>query len=82
MESLCYVLIYFAKGQLPWQGLKSENRTQKYEKIKELKNRIPIAQLCETLPDTFYLILEHCRNLKFDDQPDYKFLLTNLKINL
>lgn len=76
---MCYVLIYFAKGSLPWQGLKSENRIQKYEKIKELKNRIPIAQLCEQLPDAFYVILDHCRNLKFEETPNYKFIFQNLK---
>jgi len=82
LESLCYVLIYFAKGQLPWQGLKSESRVQKYEKIKELKNRISIDELCENLPATFNVILSHCRNLKFDETPNYKFIHQNLKINL
>lgn len=80
VESFCYVLIYFAKGALPWQGLKSENRIQKYEKIKELKNRIPIEQLCESLPDIFFVILDHCRKLKFDETPDYKFIQQNLKL--
>ena len=64
------------------KGLKSENRKQKYEKIKELKNRLTISQICESLPDTFSIILNHCRNLKFDESPDYKFMVQTLKSNL
>jgi serine/threonine protein kinase len=37
LESLCYVLIYFAKGHLPWQGLRARSLHDKNTKIGEKK---------------------------------------------
>ena len=45
LECLGFVLIYFLKGGLPWQGVKAKNRTEKYEIIKEMKLKTPIEEL-------------------------------------
>ena len=33
IEALGYILVYFMKGNLPWQGLKARTVKEKYEKI-------------------------------------------------
>ena len=47
MESLGYVLMYFNRGSLPWQGLKAATKKQKYEKISEKKMSTPVESLCK-----------------------------------
>lgn len=47
MESLGYVLMYFNRGSLPWQGLKAATKKQKYEKISEKKMSTSIESLCK-----------------------------------
>eukprot|EP00951_Prasinocladus_malaysianus_P034934 scaffold356558_cov42-Prasinocladus_malaysianus.AAC.1 len=42
VESLGYVLMYFLRGSLPWQGLKAATKKHKYEKISEKKMSTPI----------------------------------------
>lgn len=49
MESLGYVLMYFNRGSLPWQGLKAATKKQKYEKISEKKMSTPVEVLCKVL---------------------------------
>ena len=47
MESLGYVLMYFNRGSLPWQGLKAATKKQKYEKISEKKMSTMVEVLCK-----------------------------------
>eukprot|EP00826_Nyctotherus_ovalis_P045719 TRINITY_DN5088_c0_g4_i1.p1 TRINITY_DN5088_c0_g4~~TRINITY_DN5088_c0_g4_i1.p1 ORF type:complete len:172 (+),score=46.81 TRINITY_DN5088_c0_g4_i1:345-860(+) len=50
LESLGYVLVYFRKRKLPWQGVVAGNKAEKYQKIMEKKMSTPVEQLCESLP--------------------------------
>lgn len=50
LESLGYVLMYFLRGSLPWQGLKANTKKQKYERILEKKAEIPTEVLCKGFP--------------------------------
>ncbi|KAJ4953568.1 hypothetical protein NE237_030400 [Protea cynaroides] len=74
LESLGYVLMYFLRGTLPWQGLKAGTKKQKYEKISERKVSTSIEQLCRGFPTEFASYFHYCRSLRFDDKPDYAYL--------
>ncbi|GFY50487.1 casein kinase I isoform alpha [Trichonephila inaurata madagascariensis] len=74
MESLGYVLMYFNRGSLPWQGLKAVTKKQKYEKISEKKMSTDIETLCKNFPDEFVMYLNYCRTLRFEETPDYAYL--------
>lgn len=74
LESLGFMLIYFMKGKLPWQGLKAENKFEKYALIKEVKQNTTIYSLCDGLPNEIYLYMIHVRNLQYEESPDYGYL--------
>ncbi|XP_010481777.1 PREDICTED: casein kinase 1-like protein 7 isoform X1 [Camelina sativa] len=74
LESLGYVLMYFIKGSLPWQGLKAGTKKQKYDRISEKKVSTPIEVLCKNQPSEFVSYFQYCRSLRFDDKPDYSYL--------
>ena len=74
LESLAYVLMYFLRGSLPWQGLKAATKKQKYDRIMEKKMTTPTDLLCRGFPNEFGIFLNYCRALRFDDKPDYSYL--------
>ncbi len=45
MEAIGYMLLYFLKGALPWQGLNGKNKDDKYNRIKEKKVSTTVEQL-------------------------------------
>ncbi|CAG8841322.1 10933_t:CDS:2, partial [Racocetra persica] len=74
LESLGYVMMYFCRGSLPWQGLKAATKKQKYDRIMEKKMTTPTELLCRTFPNEFAIYLNYTRSLRFDDKPDYSYL--------
>jgi len=74
LESLGYVLMYFNRAQLPWQGLKANTKKEKYSRIAEKKMSTPVEVLCKNFPNEFATFLNYCRALRFDDKPDYAYL--------
>ncbi|XP_019455459.1 PREDICTED: casein kinase 1-like protein 6 isoform X1 [Lupinus angustifolius] len=74
LESLGYVLMYFLRGSLPWQGLKAGTKKQKYDRISEKKMSTPVEVLCKSYPSEFVSYFHYCRSLRFEDKPDYSYL--------
>jgi casein kinase 1/casein kinase I family protein HRR25 len=74
LESLGYVLMYFIRGSLPWQGLKANTKKQKYERIMDRKMSTSTEQLCKGYATEFRSYFEYCRSLRFEDRPDYAYL--------
>mmetsp|Transcript_121018 Transcript_121018/g.180777 ORF Transcript_121018/g.180777 Transcript_121018/m.180777 type:complete len:359 (-) Transcript_121018:91-1167(-) len=73
LESLGYNLMYFCRGNLPWQGLKG-NKESKYLAIKTTKLNTTVEELCAGFPDEFRMYIEYTRNLRFTERPDYGYL--------
>lgn len=59
MESLGYVLMYFNRGTLPWQGLKAATKKQKYEKISEKVRLLMLLCILHTTISRFFFIPEN-----------------------
>jgi hypothetical protein len=63
--------MYFLRGMLPWQGLKASNKRDKYERIKEKKLTTSVEILCKGYPVEFDKYLRQCRNMRFEELPQY-----------
>jgi len=74
LECLGFVLVYLAKGRLPWQGVKAKTKARKFVKIKRTKMETPISVLCNGLPAEFAAYMNYCRTLDFAEEPDYAYL--------
>ena len=50
LEGICYVMMYFLRGSLPWQGLVAATKHEKYKKIKDTKQGTTPEVLCKGFP--------------------------------
>ena len=75
LEGLCYVLIYFLNGHLPWEKIKSRNKYEKYKLILNMKKSISDENLVGDKNNVdFIRFVKYCRKLKFEEKPDYNYL--------
>jgi len=81
LESVGYVLMYFLRGGLPWQGLKIRSKEDRYKKILTKKKETSSEELCKGFPEEFKEFVEYTRNLEYNEQPDYE-LYRNKFVNL
>ncbi len=75
IESIGYMLIYMATGYLPWQGLKKKTKSTTIDYIGEKKIMISIKQLCNGLPACFSEFMRYAKQIEFNEEPDYDYLI-------
>lgn len=74
LESIGYMLIYFLKGKLPWQGLKGSSKQKRLKNIFTVKRNTSLEDLCSELPIEFLEYMKYCRLLRFNEEPDYEYI--------
>lgn len=74
LESLGYIIVYLYKGRLPWQGLQATNEYCKRAKICDKKKHVSLHQLCQGMPSQVVDYLRCVRNMRFEEEPDYRYL--------
>ena len=83
LESLFYIIIYFIKGELPWQNIKSKTRAEKYTKIFEIKKMVTEnGELIDGLPLEMGKILEYILGLNFIEKPNYLMMKNAIELIL
>ena len=75
MEALGYIFMYFLRGNLPWQGLKVSKNEDKYQKIYEKKRDTSVEELCKGFPIQFCEYIKYTKQLKFEEEPNYEYLI-------
>jgi serine/threonine protein kinase len=73
IESLLYVLIYLAKGFLPWQGVKAKTKIERMDAIRNIKFRTTCDELTVGLPTLFKDLLSTTKKLKYEEKPNYGY---------
>ena len=74
LEAIGYVLMYFLRGRLPWQGIQAKTKEERYQKILKTKIATRADDLCHRFPDEFTKFINYTRNLEYEEEPDYNYL--------
>ena len=77
LESLCYLLSYLMNKDLPWSRYFIFEDSD--ERIAKTKSRIKSQELFKSHVE-FCEIFDYVKTLKFDEDPNYDFLIAKLKV--
>mmetsp|Transcript_13783 Transcript_13783/g.23502 ORF Transcript_13783/g.23502 Transcript_13783/m.23502 type:complete len:499 (+) Transcript_13783:141-1637(+) len=72
LESLGYMLLYLFNGSLPWQGYCGDDKNMQ---VCETKGRLTVDIMCRGAPECLQYYIAYIRQLKFEETPDYEYLL-------
>ena len=74
LESIAYMIIFFMRGKLPWQGVTGTKKMERYLKIYKMKKNVTPEDLCKSLPNQMVQFTKYIKNLEFEQEPDYNYL--------
>ena len=75
-ESIMYVLIYFARPGLPWQGVEAKTKEEKFKLIMDMKRSLAPEKICKNCPSEFIEGLTYIKELKYEEEPSYNRLIS------
>ena len=74
IESIGYMLVYFMKKRLPWQGVTGTRKMERYLKIYKMKKNTTPEELCKGLPPEMVDYMTYAKKLEFEQEPNYQYL--------
>ena len=78
LYSLFYIMIYLFLGKLPWMDIKCKSKTERREKIRNLKLCLSNFELCQKIKliisNEVELFAFYLNGLTFNDEPNYSYL--------
>ena len=74
LESIGYMIIFFMRGRLPWQGVTGNKKMERYLKIYKMKKNVAPEDLCKSLPKQMTDFMRYVKQLEFEQEPDYNYL--------
>ena len=74
IESIGYMLVYFLKKKLPWQGITGNKKMERYLKIYKMKKNTTPEELCSGLFPEMIEYISYAKKLEFEQEPDYNYL--------
>ncbi|KAH9837262.1 kinase-like protein [Rhodofomes roseus] len=77
--SLAYILLFFVRGSLPWQGIPTSVKAKRNDQLTRAKARAKPSQLCKGLPTPFCVFVEYVMRLEFDERPNYLYIRNLLR---
>ena len=66
LESIGYMIIFFMRKKLPWQGLTGNTKMDRYKKVYKMKKNIRPEDLCKGLPPQVTDYMRYVKKLGFD----------------
>lgn len=72
--SIGFLLMYFLKGKLPWQGMLVDRDDKKYEAIGKIKEETDFKSFFKGYDHSFLDYMTYVNGLRFEDTPNYIYL--------